>query len=90
MNQTRIARRAADDPAQDADIAAFVRPDDRSRVRGTHESTRGMNEAGDLLFLDGRHRCAVACRLRLSAVPCRIVFRHHDRVDQRRMLPTAV
>lgn len=89
LSQAQIARRAADDPAQDADIAAFARPDYPSRIRDNHEIKLGVNEAGDLLFLDGRHRFAVARLLRLSGIPCRIVFRHRDWVDQRRILAEA-
>lgn len=47
-------------------------------LQPSHNIKIGLNEAGQVLFLDGRHRLAIALVLDLTPVPVRVVFRHAD------------
>ena len=68
------------DPA--GDLKPFQDQQYHSSIGHNHEIKFGINEAGDLLFLDGRHRFAIARLLQIPAVPGRVVFRHHLWVRQ--------
>lgn len=48
-----------------------------SSVTTNHELKVGLNEDGELLFLDARHRFAIARLLKVPEVPAHVVFRHH-------------
>lgn len=82
--QEQVSRRieASDGPLlQPFGAAAYP-----STIRGSHEIKIALNEAGDILFLDGRHRFGIARLLGLPAIPCRVVFRHRDWMRRRALL----
>lgn len=75
LEQEAIAERARSNAGE---FGQFVRDDYPSTVGVNHEIKLGINEDGKLLFLDGRHRLAIAKLLRIERIPVRIVFVHHD------------
>lgn len=92
LSQKEISELVRADGVEGTDAAAsrnlilpFARTGYPSSISHKHEIKLGVNEAGDFLFLDGRHRFAIARLLKSDGVPCRIVFRHHawDRLRNR-------
>ncbi|HEX5687241.1 MAG TPA: hypothetical protein VFY73_24765 [Ideonella sp.] len=73
LEQASIAERALSDSSE---LGRFVREGYPSGVSSDHEIKLGINEDGKLLFLDGRHRLAVAKLLRVERIPVRVVFVH--------------
>lgn len=87
LRQEQISRRLKE--TGDPLFAPFAREGYHARIRKNHEIKLALNEAGDVLFLDGRHRFGIARLLRLPAVPCRVVFRHRDWMRRRTLLEEA-
>jgi hypothetical protein len=73
LEQEAIAERAR---SNTGDFGQFVREGYPSTVGANHEIKLGINEDGRLLFLDGRHRLAIAKLLGIERIPVRIVFVH--------------
>jgi len=81
LQQDEIARRAVQDPEV---LKHFAGDSYHSSLSPTHEIKLGVNEHGRLLFLDGRHRLAIAKILGLPRIPVRVVFVHPAFVRGRR------
>lgn len=87
----RLARSEGEGEAQSL-VGPFLREGYSSSVKPTHEIKLGINEAGQFLFLDGRHRLSIALILGIAEIPVRIVFRHaqwaalRERVAQHALL----
>ena len=60
-----------------ADFRPFQEGRYHSSVTTNHELKVGFNEDGDILFLDGRHRFAIARLQEVPEIPAHVVFRHH-------------
>lgn len=76
LKQRDIVRLARADGEAESLVKPFLREDYSSSVKPTHEIKLGINESGQLLFLDGRHRLSIAMILGIPEIPVRIVFRH--------------
>lgn len=74
LSQQQIAGRLA--ATGDSLLAGFAGEGYHAALRPGHNLKVGINEDGVLLFLDGRHRLAVALALGLTDIPARVVFRH--------------
>jgi hypothetical protein len=81
LRQEEIAQRADSEPEV---FARFAGDTYHSSLSPTHEIKLGVNESGKLLFLDGRHRLAVAKLLGVAQIPVRVVFVHPAYVRQHR------
>lgn len=75
LTQERISQALARGRAPKA-LESFASADYHAAVRPSHNIKIGINENGDALFLDGRHRLAMAMTLGLRDIPARVVFRH--------------
>ncbi len=73
LEQEAIAEKARGNTGE---FGQFVREGYPSTVGANHEIKLGINEDGRLLFLDGRHRLAIAKLLGIERIPVRIVFVH--------------
>ena len=81
LRQEEIAARADREPEV---FARFAGEDYHSSLSPTHEIKLGVNEHGRLLFLDGRHRLAIAKLLGIARIPVRVVFVHPEYVRRHR------
>lgn len=81
LQQAEIAERARRQPGA---FSHFAGDSYHSSLSPTHEIKLGVNENGRLLFLDGRHRLAIAKILGVSRIPVRVVFVHPAFVRRRR------
>lgn len=72
----------------DAGLARFARGYPAG-LKPAHNIKIGLNETGQVLFLDGRHRLAIALVLGLTPVPVRVVFRHADWHQLRQVVAAA-
>lgn len=75
------AGQPADDAPSQAPLERFAQDSYPSSIRKQHEIKIGLNEAGEVLFLDGRHRLSIAMVLGMRCIPVQVVFRHriwHD------------
>jgi len=81
LRQEEIAARADREPEV---FARFAGEDYHSSLSPTHEIKLGVNENGRLLFLDGRHRLAIAKLLGIVRIPVRVVFVHPEYVRRHR------
>jgi hypothetical protein len=81
LRQEQIAERAQREPDV---FARFAGDDYHSSLSPSHEIKVGVNENGRLLFLDGRHRLAIAKLLGIVRIPVRVVFVHPAYVRQHR------
>ncbi|MBP2300899.1 hypothetical protein [Azospirillum picis] len=50
-------------------------------VHQNHEIKIGFNEQGEVIFVDGRHRLAIAKLLGIQEIPVNVVFRHKNWAD---------
>lgn len=73
LRQEQIAARAQREPEV---FARFAQDAYHSHLSPSHEIKLGINEHGRLLFLDGRHRLAIAKLLGIARIPVRVVFVH--------------
>lgn len=73
LRQEQIATRVQLEPEV---FSRFAGDDYHSRLSPSHEIKVGINERGRLLFLDGRHRLAIAKLLGVGRIPVRVVFVH--------------
>jgi len=72
--------------AASGDFRPFQVAGYHSAITTNHEIKIGLNEDGDLLFLDGRHRMAIARLLDVPEVPVNVIFRHHLWLERRARL----
>lgn len=52
------------------------------RVSKRHEIQVGVSEEGELIFLDGRHRLAIAKLIGVKSIPVALVFCHTNMVRE--------
>lgn len=81
LRQEQIAARVESEPEA---FARYAGDDYHSSLSPSHEIKVGINEHGRLLFLDGRHRLAIAKLLGIVRIPVRVVFVHPAYVRQHR------
>jgi len=81
LRQEEIAERAGREPEV---FSRFAGDDYHSSLSPTHEIKLGVSENGRLLFLDGRHRMAIAKLLGIARIPVRVVFVHPEYVRRHR------
>ncbi len=86
MRQNKIKNIAAEDCVKSKILSRFVSENYPSRVHNQHEIKVGIDECGNILFLDGRHRFSIARLLNVSEIPVRVVFRHRNMVELREAL----
>lgn len=89
LSQTRIEELAGRASAEREALLPFLRADYPARLKPSHEIKIGINELGELLFLDGRHRLSIARVLGLEDIPARVVFRHNNMIAVREQLQKA-
>ncbi len=73
LPQRRLARGDAPD---DDIMTTFAAGRYHTRLKEAHDIKFAINEDGEVLFLDGRHRLAIARLLGVERVAGRVVFRH--------------
>ena len=81
LRQDQIAELARKEPQV---FGRFAGDGYHSNLSASHEIKLGVNESGKLLFLDGRHRMAIAKLLGIARIPVRVVFVHPAYVRQHR------
>lgn len=64
----------------------FFSSEYHSRISSRHEILIGFNECGALIFLDGRHRLAIAKLVGIAQVPVTVAFRHRNWAEFRALL----
>ncbi|MFN3955802.1 MAG: hypothetical protein ACK4LQ_15230 [Pararhodobacter sp.] len=89
LSQARIEELAGRDSVERETLLPFLRPDYPARLKPSHEIKIGINELGELLFLDGRHRLSIARVLGIEDIPARVVFRHSKMIAVREQLQQA-
>jgi hypothetical protein len=76
LSQVELAKKANEDTgATHPELGGFASARYHSRINPTHEIRVGFNESGELIFIDGRHRLAIAKLLQIPQVPAIVVFR---------------
>lgn len=81
LRQTEISRALAAGGAGAEGLQRFASDEYPASIKAQNEIKLGVNERGEFLFLDGRHRLSIALVLGLPSAPARVVFRHrlwHD------------